>query len=544
MPLIRTLVVLGLALFISSTGIGQSIAPSHRPSRMTMDAHLRFLADDALRGRDTGSPEYEIAARYVAAQFRRLGLEPAGDEGTFLQDVPLRRVQLEVESARVAIHRDGTDTELEWKKDFLMSGDAGREETAVTAPVVFVGHGVAAPDQSYDDYAGVDVDGKIVLWISGAPASFPSTERAYYSEGSVKIETAVARGAVGILSFASAEMSERYPWERVTKNADSPGFRWLDREQNPSTYYPEIRGGAFLSHEAAAALFDNSSQTLADVLQADEKNELESFDLSVEVTLARRTTHETLSAPNVAAILRGEDAKLRKEYVVLTAHLDHTGVGEPEDGDAIYNGAYDNAMGTALLIEVARLFASSTEMPKRSVLFLAVTAEEKGLLGAEYFLYRQSVPLESIVANVNLDMPLFLYPVADVTAFGEQHSSLSGPVAEAAAAAGFEVTPDPVPEEVLFIRSDQYPFVQQGIPSLFFVPGMKSSDPSIDGRAVFMEFLTQHYHTPSDDLTRPIHWESAERFALANYRLAREIANDWERPTWNEGDFFGEKFGR
>lgn len=544
MPLNRNLILVSLMALSGSASYAQSIAPSHRPSRMTMRADLSFLADDALRGRDTGSPAYEIAARYVAAQFARLGLEPAGDDGTFLQDVSLRRAQLEVESARVAVHRDGTVTELEWKKDFLMSGDAGREEIAVTAPVVFVGHGVVAPDQGYDDYADVDVEGKIVLWISGAPASFPSTERAYYSEGSVKIEAAVARGAVGILSFASAEMNERYPWERVTKNAATPGFRWLDQNQNPSTYYPQISGGAFLSHQAAATLFDGSSQTLADVLQADEANELESFDLNFKVTLARRTAHESLSAPNVAAILRGEDAKLRKEYVVLTAHLDHTGVGEPEDGDAIYNGAYDNAMGTALLIEVARLFSSATELPKRSVLFLAVTAEEKGLLGAEYFLYRQSVPIESIVANVNLDMPLFLYPVADVTAFGEQHSSLSVPVAEAAAAAGFEVTPDPMPEEVLFIRSDQYPFVQKGIPSLFFVPGMKSSDPSIDGRAIFMEFLTQHYHTPSDDLTRPIHWESAERFALANYLLAREIANDWERPTWNEGDFFGEKFGR
>ena len=176
---------------------------------------------------------------------------------------------------------------------------------------------------------------------------------------------------------------------------------------------------------------------------------------------------------------------------------------------------------------------------------MVVTAEEKGLLGADYFVHNPTtMSVENIVANVNLDMPLFLYPVADVIAFGEQHSSLSGPVAKGARAAGFEVTPDPMPEEVLFIRSDQYPFVQKGIPAVFFVPGMKSTDPNVDGQAIFMDFLTNHYHTPSDDLSRPVHWESAEKFALANFVLGMEIANDWERPTWNEGDFFGVKFGR
>ena len=425
-----------------------------------------------------------------------------------------------------------------------MGGDADRDEVSVTAPVVFVGHGVVAPDQGYDDYAAVDVEGKIVAWIGGAPSSFPSTERAYYSEGSVKTENAVARGAVGILTFASAEMSKRYPWDRIAKNAGTPGFRWLDTDGAPSSFYPQIRGSAFLSHSAAAKLFEGSGRSLEEVLEADRENRLESFDLDVEVSLSRNTSHESISSPNVAAILRGSDPDLQNEYIVYTAHLDHVGVGEPKDGDAIYNGAYDNAMGTSLLIEIARLFATSTEKPKRSILFLVVTAEEKGLLGAEYFVHYPTVPIDSIVANVNLDFPLFLYPLADVVAFGEQHSSLAAPVAKAAETVGFEVSPDPLPEEVIFIRSDQYPFVQQGIPAIYFSPGQNSTDPDIDARAVFMKFLATHYHAPSDDLTRPVHWESAERFAVVNYLLGREIADGPDRPTWNEGDFFGEKFGR
>ena len=543
MKQLRSTVSLAVVMGAATGVAAQSTTPATQPSRTTIQAHLNFLADDLLKGRDTGSPEYEIAARYVAAQFQSFGLEPAGDDESYMQAVPLRRTQLDVDSARVDIRHGDSLIELDWKQDFLMGGDAERQEVSITAPVVFVGHGVSAPDQGYDDYADVDVEGKIVLWISGAPSSFPSTERAYYSEGTVKTEEAVEHGAAGIMTFSTAEMAERYPWERISKNAESPGYRWLNEDQIPSSYYPQIQGGAFLRHQAAAQLFEGTGRTLDEILRADEENRLESFDLEVEVTLSRRTSFEAMSAPNVVALLPGSDAKLRKEYVVYSAHLDHEGIGEPEQGDAIYNGAYDNAMGTALLIEIARLFTAAPEPPKRSILFLAVTAEEKGLLGAEYFAHNPTVPIGSIVADVNLDMPLFLYPIADVTAFGAEHSSLAAPVATAAKAAGFEVSPDPMPEEAIFIRSDQYPFVQMGIPSLYFVPGIQSTDPSVDGQAIYMEFLTEHYHTPSDDLSRPVHWESAEKFALANYLLGREIADDWQRPAWNEGDFFGERFG-
>ena len=267
-----------------------------------------------------------------------------------------------------------------------------------------------------------------------------------------------------------------------------------------------------------------------------------STPLGFEVTLARKSTHEVITSPNVVGIARGSDPELADEYIVYSAHLDHNGIGAPVDGDAIYNGAYDNAMGSALLIETARAFSESPA--RRSILLIAVTAEERGLLGSDYFAHYPTVPTDAMVANVNLDMPLFLYPVADIIAFGSEHSSLEATVADAISAEGFTLTPDPMPEENLFRRSDQYSFVRRGVPAAYLKPGFTSTDPTIDGKAVQNAHRKQHYHQPSDDLSRPVDWDSAVRFARANARIGYAIAEEDARPTWNEGDFFGEKFGR
>lgn len=535
-----------VVLFVGMVGAGSAAAESGRlmSSAGAIEAHLTFLADDLLKGRDTGSPEYEIAARYVAAQFQSLGFEPAGDDGTYLQAVPFLRNQVDADSLVFEVDGPTGPFTLEWKKDFLVGGDAVRPETSVTAPVVFVGHGVAADALGYNDYDGVDVEGKIVMLFGGAPASLPHNERAYYSSGNTKLQEAVSRGAVGVISLQNAERTEKYPWERSIRNAGRPGLSWLSATGEASDYFPQIQGSAYLSHPAVARLLEGSGHTLAEILEAEASQSLQSFELPIEVTMSRTTAHEEISAPNVAAILRGADPELRNEYIVYTAHLDHIGVGAAVDGDEIYNGAYDNAMGTSVLLEVARLFSHANETPRRSILFLAVAGEEKGLLGAEYFARYPTVPVEGIVANINLDMPLFLFPVADVVAFGAEHSSLIGPVERAAEAVGFTLSPDPMPEEVLFIRSDQYAFIREGVPSIFFVTGMTSRDSTIDTAQVQREFLTQHYHMPSDDLSRPIHWDSARRFTDANFLIGLEVANTPERPTWNEGDFFGDLFGR
>ena len=264
--------------------------------------------------------------------------------------------------------------------------------------------------------------------------------------------------------------------------------------------------------------------------------------------MSQRSAHQDIYSPNVVGVLRGSDPLLADEYVVYTAHLDHIGelhAENPANGndDRINNGALDNASGISVMLETARLFAHG-EAPRRSIMFIAVTAEEKGLVGSEYFAMNPTVPIKSIVSEVNLDMPLLLYDFGDVIAFGAEHSSLGETVREAAGSFGTELTPDPFPEQNIFVRSDHYRFVQQGVPSVFLVTGEKSLDEGIETQPIFEEFLQQHYHKPSDDLNLPIHYGAAARFTRINAKIGEIIANESARPRWHEGDFFGRTYAK
>jgi Peptidase family M28 len=534
-------------LFIAACG-GDTETPSaidaaaDTITAAALEQHVAWLADDARQGRLAGSPGYDAAAEYVAGRFAALGLEPAGDDGWY-QQVPLVAFRVDENSTTMIVHRDGRDTELAWKEDYIMFGDKVREATSVRAEVVYVGFGVHAPELGYSDYAGVDVDGKIVAMFDNAPASFPHNQRAYYSSSRSKSREAVRRGAVGTISLRSAHIEEMYPWERAKRDAGTrPGMAWITLTGEAADYFPELRGAVLISADAGSELFSGTPISFAEARAATAASRPASTPLGFEVTLAQKTRIERISSPNVIGVVPGTDPALAGEYVVYSAHLDHNGIGAEVNGDRIYNGAYDNAMGVSLLLETARAFAAAPR--RRSALFIAVTAEERGLLGSEYFAEYPTVPSDSMVANVNLDMPLFLYPVADIIAFGSEHSSLQATVAAAAQEEGFVQTPDPMPEENIFRRSDQYSFVRKGIPATFLVPGFSSSDPRVDGAALFRDHLKNHYHQPSDDMSRPFDWPSALRFARANFRIGAAIADDPARPSWNEGDFFGDMFAR
>lgn len=545
----RSLLPVALALFLFSACDQEPGPPlADRTSALdavtadNLEAHVAYLADDARQGRMAGEPGHEQAARYVAERFAELGLEPGGDDAWY-QQVPLISYRIDQESTTLIAHRDGRDTELQYKEHYTMGGDKVRPENRIRAEVVYVGFGVHAPEVGYSDYAGIDVDGKIVALFGNAPSSLPHNERAYYSSGRTKAKEAIARGAIGVIVLVSKRIQEYYPWERVKAEAGTrPGMAWVTLTGEAADYYPELRGNAMINVDVARDLFAGTPISFDEAREATEASRPASTPLGFEVTLGRKTRHEVITSPNVIGIVRGTDPALADQYVVYSAHLDHNGVGAAVNGDSIYNGAYDNAMGSSLLIETARVFAASP--PRRSILFIAVTAEERGLLGSDYFAHYPTVPTASMVANVNLDMPLFLYPVADIIAFGSEHSSLAATVTEAISAEGFSLTPDPMPEENIFRRSDQYSFVRKGVPSTFLVPGYTSSDPDVDGQAIVVDHRKQHYHRPSDDLSRPVDWDSAVRFARANARIGYAIANEDSRPTWNEGDFFGEMFAR
>lgn len=535
------------AMAVASTSLPSALAEAAGQSpgfdAEALLGHVEFLSDDLLEGRAAGTRGYELAARYVATSFRRYGLEPAGTEDSFYQSFDLVEGRLVPESAELSIDSGAGPTRLEVVDDFLVGGSYIDETTEVTAPLAFVGHGITAPELGHDDYAGIDVEGRVLVMFAGAPSTFSHDQRAYYSTRDAKFPNAVKRGAIGLLVVQTPEWYRKYEWDSLVQSYAFPGMRWSGKDGRVKGVYPQLKFGAALSRDGLRKLLEGSEVAPQDLYDQADKGIAGGRLLEGTLTFRRRSGQSGSRGINVAAVLPGADPELRDEYVVITAHLDHIGIGPEREGDAIYNGAYDNAMGIAIMLEVARAMSEPGARPARSILFLALDAEEKGLLGSDYFAEYPLVPMDRIVANVNLDMPLFIYPLADVVAFGAEHSSLGTHVENAAAAAGFKLSPDPMPEEVLFIRSDQYPFVKQGVPAVFFVTGFTSSDPSINGGEIWRDFLRNHYHQPSDQIDLPFHDESVVAFTLANYLLIRSIADDPVRPTWNRGDFFGDLFG-
>jgi len=351
------------------------------------------------------------------------------------------------------------------------------------------------------------------------------------------------------LMIHTPRTAQRFAWERVRSRVGSPSMGWINEKGEVHGEFEQLQAGGMLRHTATEVLFENAPVNLETLIERDGNAEaLMSFTLDSTVKLRQRSTHETIYSPNVAAVLPGSDPLLANEHVLYTAHLDHIGElhsegSEQGQNDIINNGAMDNASGVSVMLETARLF-TETAAPRRSILFVAVTAEEKGLVGSEYFAMNPTVPIESVVSAVNLDMPVLLYDFGDVIAFGSEHSTLAETVREAAGSYGIELSPDPFPEQNIFVRSDHYRFVQQGVPSVFLVTGMKSLDADVDTQPIVEGFLKDHYHKPSDDLSLPINYSAAVKFTRINAKIGENIANEAERPHWHEGDFFGRTFAK
>lgn len=526
----------------------QKAVKAVRPENV--EAHMRYLSDDKLEGRKPGSKGFEMAAQYVEGQFKKFGFKPMGQNGTFRQAVPLRKAQVnETESTMALIRRgddgvDGPMQALTYGKNFFLSPQFGQATSEVTAPVVFVGFGVSAPDLGYDDYKDIDVRGKIVACFNGAPASFPSTQRAYH--GSAKQEVAAARGAVGIITFSlptdmRARIESNAPRNRMAT------YRWTDAKGQAQRTFPPLKVIASLGDSTARTLFAGAGKTFDQARLASTQNQPQAFPLNLTVRAKTQTDlNDGLIGENLIGMLPGSDPKLKDEYVVFVAHLDHLGITRPTKAnprDSINNGAHDNASGVSINLEVARLFTTLPKAPRRSILFTIVTGEEMGLLGSDYFASNPTVPKESIVANTTLDMPFFFHPLLDIVPYGAEHSSLSKPVKAAADYLGVQIAKDPIPEQVVFMRSDHFSFVRQGIPALFIKSGSTTGDDR-DGTKLNLDWRATVYHTPQDDMNQPFDWSAAARHAQLQFLVGYLTAQADERPTWNKGDFFGGKFGR
>ncbi len=515
-----------------------------------IEAHIRFLSHDAMGGRDSGSSEYVVAANYVATQYRLMGVEPAGDDGGYFAMVPFQRVGSNPEAADFVVGEGDDAVSYTHGEDVYVSANPAVDESTVTGEVVFVGYGLSLPHLGYDDYEGVDVTGRIVVTVSGAPDIMASDERSHQRRSSTKREHAAAHGAIGMISVSSASAEQFAGLYGRFVGRSSVALA----PEAAEDAYNQIVATATISGAVSDSIFANAPMSLEDAIAALEDGPA-SFATGTTVTMSQRADREFYDEPNVVGVIRGTDPELADEYVVLTAHLDHIGVmtdsetgvvsgcrSSSSEEDRICNGAVDNASGVAIMMETARTFMADGA-PRRSIVLVALAAEEKGLLGSEYFANNPTIPRDAMVANVNLDMPVIVYEFSDVIAFGSERSEL-GPIAtRAAARMNVTISEDPMPEQNLFIRSDHYNFVRQGIPSLFLMTGFSSPNPMWDEGEGFMGFLNTHYHRASDQVDLDLLYDQAAKFANINYLIAREIADADESLTWNEGDFFGEYFG-
>jgi hypothetical protein len=511
-----------------------------RPEAIRAD--MRFLADDLLEGRGTGSRGHEIAAHYVASQLEGIGLKPAGDDGSYFQEVPIRSLTVDEALSSARLSYKGSTVTLNAREDYLLVGDPGRRQVDVEAPVVFAGYGITAPSQGYDDYRHIDAKGKIVAVLFGAP-NFPTAVKAHYSASWLKRENAEAHGAVGYLLIYDPALENIYPFKTQVRDIAIPKRNWLNREGRPNAYYPGLKVVGVFSAAGARQLLAGSGHTLEQVYAGAKKHKPPTFALAQIAHFHTATNWSDTKSPNVIARLEGSDPSLSAHYVVYSAHLDHLGISTPVDGDAIYNGALDNASGVAVLMEVARAFSSMPVKPKRSLLFIAVTGEEAGLLGSDYFANNPTVTKSSMIANVNMDEDVMLWPLEDVVALGAEHSSLEGVVERATQRMHLLSSPDPQPEQVDFIRSDQYSFVRQGIPAFSLNAGFKSDDPSIQPAKIMEDWERKFYHHPQDDMQQPgLNFEAAAAYARTAFLCGLFIANDPTPPSWKPGDFFGLAF--
>jgi len=496
------------------------------PAQSTADrwwSHVQYLADDKLEGRNTGSEGHRIAAQYAADEFAKIGLQPAGTSVWF-QSVPFDTRQIDESGSSLTLISGGKETKLTLGREAYISLRS-MPSPSVKAPMVFVGHGLQVPELDYDDLRGLDLKGKIAVFITGAPKGWPGPLSAHVQSADVRWESLRRAGAIGVVSIAKVQTT---PWVRTSAarvqmqmSARMPGLEEERGQQIQVVFNP--------AH--ADMLFEGTGHTFQELIKlSDGQSPLPHFPLSKDLAATATVKKGSLESQNVVALLPGK----KKEYVVVSAHIDHTGKLTTFAGDGIFNGAMDNASGVAAAIEVARQLKAAGPL-ERSVLFVLVTGEEKGLQGSRYFAKLPTVPKKKIVADCNMDMFMPLHELKAITLLGVDESTLGDLARQTAAGFQLPVIPDPIPEQNRFTRSDQYSFIREGIPALAFKFGYTKGS---EEEKVQTEWLRTRYHAVSDDLSQPIDRDAAAKFTEYLAALVRNTANTPKRPTWKRESFF------
>lgn len=444
--------------------------------------------------------------------------------------MPLRRASHDGDPT-AGLTVGGRRIALQWGKDMTLRPSVTEQQRSIRSALVFAGYGIADPVLGLDDFRGLDVRGKTVVVFAGTPGGLDSEVAAHL--GSQKPRMAAAAGAVGLIEIGRSGGSPRFGQFRGS------AVDWVDAAGKAGSTPDGLRFRMAVSEDVAARLFQGAAQSLAAVRAGAGRTSPPGFPLAATIDLQATAKWQDFSSPAVIGLLPGSDPRLAAEHVLLMGHLDHLGVKESAKPgeDRIYNGALDNAAGVATMLEAARSFVRSGQHPRRSVLFIAHTAEELGLLGADYWAAHPTVPLDSVAAAVDLDMPVPLYRFTDVVAFGAPHNTVARTVAAAGATMGIGVAPDPMPEQSIFVRSDHYPLARRGIPAILLFTGYGGG-----GKPIWDQFFANRYHDVDDDLTQPILWDQLARYSELNYRIAKRLADDPQRPRWYKGSYFGETF--
>jgi Zn-dependent M28 family amino/carboxypeptidase len=520
-----------LFVLVVAVSSAQQPAPAPHFDGNSWWAHVKFLADDSLEGRDTGSEGLRKAQAYAVEQFQKAGLEPAGANG-FYQPVRFTQFQVDEEKSSFALVTSGSSKPLSFADDAFISSRATRASANLTAPLVFVGYGLKIPEKNLDELAGLDLKGKIVVYLPGSPSDIPTALASHYQTPVERWKFLHAAGAIGTITIYNPASMD-IPWSRISINRNHPSMDLANSEFNET---PGQQLGVAFNPASAEQLFAGSAHTFAEIAAlGKDRKPLPHFPLAVSLKANAVILTSSVESANLVGKLPGSDPALKNEFVVLSAHIDHVGIGAPINGDRIYNGAMDDGSGSALVMDIAASLKAHPEKIKRSILFLLVTAEEKGLLGSKYFAAHPTVPAKSIVADVNVDMFLPIVPLKILKIEGIEESDLGTRAAAIAQSMGVKPIADPEPLRNAFIRSDQYSFIKKGVPAVKVDVGFELGTPE---QKIFKDWLTNRYHAPSDDVNQPVDLQCAAGYEEFTRRLLLDTANAPARPQWKPESFF------
>jgi Zn-dependent M28 family amino/carboxypeptidase len=526
--------ILSTAAFFAlafSLATQQSPPPARHFDGQSWWAHVKFLADDNLEGRETGSEGLRKAESYVVDHFSKAGLQPAGTNG-FYQPVKFISRQIVEKDSSAALVVSGKAQPLTVGDDAYFSTRADLSSDQITAPLVFIGYGLKIPEKDYDDLASLDLHGTIVVYLAGSPSDIPTALSSHYQTIGERWKSLKQAGVIGTITIPNPASMD-IPWSRMSLNRAHPSMDLADPEFNETQ---GLKMAMTFNPAQAEKLFAASGHTFAEIAAlGKERQPLPHFPLGVSLKARASVKSTPVESANIIGKLPGNDQALKSEYVVISAHIDHIGIGEPINGDRIYHGAMDNASGVAVLLDLAAQWNAHAEQLRRSILFVVVTAEEKGLLGSKYFAAHPTVPPKSMIADINIDMFLPIVPLKVLEVPGLAESDLGERAREAAQLFGVRVQPDAEPLRNVFIRSDQYNFIRHGVPALKLNVGF---DPGSLEQKIFKDWLTNRYHAPSDDLAQPVDLAAAGLYEEIVRQLLISVANADARPQWKTDSFF------